>query len=250
MVLAQFDAMRFFQIYVIQGFIGFFFLFLAWRIIQRGRKGLNRNLSIFYILSGVGVILNIVYASLSVEGLEPLVLGIHFITNYLVAFSIIFLVIFELILFKTSQVFSKKRELRLVLMYACILAGSAIFLFFENWGIKINVSTDWKPVWYLPYFIYMLVVGTIGGTIPLFYYAFIIYRDIKDENIKRKWTYYIIGSSFLITFQYGVYIANYLDIAIFRTVWLIIAVFLILIGSSLIYYGIGRQIDKKNKKTL
>jgi len=188
-----------------------------------------------------------VYASLSVEGLEFLVLGIHFITNYLVAFSIIFLVIFELILFKTSQVFSKKRVLRLIFLYAGILAGSGIFLFIENWGIKIDATTAWKPVWNLPYFVYMISVG-IWITIPLFYYAIIIYRDFKNEKLKQKWRYYILGSSFLITFQYGVYIANYLDIAIIRTVWLIIAVFLILIGSSLVYYGIGRQIEKKNKK--
>jgi hypothetical protein len=237
------DFIRIIQVYIAQGFIGIFFLFLAYKILKRGAHRLNKIFSLFYITSTSGLLINFIYAPLSIEGLELIVLILNFLTNYIVAFSTIFLVFFELILLKSEKVITKEKQIYIIVGYAVILAGLAIFLFFPNMGVKIDSTTEWKPVWHAPFYLYMMGVLTLFTFIPVVYFGWQIYTDFEDLTLKQKWRYYMLGIVFLFGFVYGTFTANFLNIPLFRTIWAITSLFLTIIGGYLLYYGVGRQIE-------
>ena len=63
------DLARFIQIFLVQGLVGFFFLYLAYRILKREAKGLSLILSCFYLSTTIGVVINIIYAFIYVEAI-------------------------------------------------------------------------------------------------------------------------------------------------------------------------------------
>ncbi|TXT61269.1 MAG: conserved membrane protein of unknown function [Promethearchaeota archaeon] len=237
------DFVRFIQVYIAQGFIGVFFLFLVYKILKRGSHRLNKVFSAFYVTSSTGIFLNFIYAPLTFEGLELLVLILNFLTNYLVAFSIIFLVVFQLIILKSEKVIDKDKQKYIIIGYGVILAVLIIFLFFPEMGVKLDSSTDWKPVWFAPFYFYMISALTICTFLPVVVIGLQIYRSFQDKRLKEKWRYYMLGTIFLFAFLYGIFTANFLNIPIFRTIWALASLFLTIVGGYLLYYGVGRQIE-------
>ena len=141
------DIPRFIQVFVVQGFAGLFYLYVAFKMLKREAKGLNVTLSMYYFLVALGVFINIMYVNIFDE---KIVLILHFATYYLLCFSMIFLLIFVLVLMKSESVITLKIRISLVLIFAFLVLG----LWFIPEGIMINESTAWKPEWSWTFFIY------------------------------------------------------------------------------------------------
>lgn len=241
-LLNQMDMTRFIQVYVVQGFVFVFFMFLVSRILKYNKKRLNIVFSRFYICVSIGILLNFIYAPLQIEGLETTVLILNFLTNFFITYGPIFLVVFLAILLKSEKIVTKKVELLIELAYGIAL-GAMIF-FLPYGGVTIDPSTNWKPVYNLPFFLYLIAVITIFTTIPTFYAAKKVYDQFSDKELKTRWKYFAIGIIFLFTFSYGTLTSNFLNIDEFRSLWSIIGGLLVVFSAYLIYYGVGRQLQK------
>jgi hypothetical protein len=119
--LAQYmDIARFIQVFLVQGLIGLFYLFIAYRILKRESKGLNLILSGAYLSVAFGVFINVIYAFILVESVVHI---LHFLTYYLICLSLIFLLIFVLIVEKSDKVITPKIQLVLIITFGVLLLG-------------------------------------------------------------------------------------------------------------------------------
>jgi len=229
------DFARIIQIYVIQGLFTIFFLFMSYKILKRGKKRLNLYLSSFYLFSGTGGIINMIYAILEEE---VIVHALYFTTYYLICFSLVFVLVFVLILVKPTNTFGTKSQLFIISISGILLLG---LLIIPN-GFTINRSTNWKPNWSLGFFIYSTIICTFVSIIPTIYYSIRIYSKFENQHLKKKWKYFLMGLFAFFFLFYGTSFSNTLNNDGFRFIWSLISL-PTLIALYLIYYGVGRQLE-------
>lgn len=236
-MIFQLDMTRFFTVYVLQGFVGVLFLYLAFKILKRDTKRLNLIFSGFYLSAAAAVFLNFIYAPLTDEFI---VLILNSMTNYCFFFAPIFLLVFDLILLKSEKVITTKKQLIIIIGYGVIL----FFMLLIPGGVTINASTNWKPVWSVPFFIYLIVVMTGIAVGPGLYFSIQIMKKFEDEQLKKKWKFFMIGLIGVFVFTYGILVSNTLNDDTFRTIWSYISFLIVLIFPYLMYYGVGKQIER------
>jgi len=241
MVLFELTLTRIITVYVAQGILCAFFLFLAYKILKRDTKRLNVIFSMFYIFPSIGLIVNFIYAPLTDE---LAVVILNFITNFFIYYALIFLLVFELILLKSEKIINTTKQLIIFIAYGIALLGMVIFYFIPGAGVILNSANNFTPVWNLPFFIYLVIVVLSFGTIPTLFYAIKISKKFEDETLKKKWNYFIVGVCALYIFMYGIYVSNYLNNDTFRLIMGVLGLILAIIGGALIYIGVGRQLER------
>jgi hypothetical protein len=241
MVLSQLTPTRIVTVYIAQGVILFVFLYLATRILLRDRKRLNVIFAGLYISPPIGILMNFIYAPLTDESI---VLFLNFISNATAIYAPIFIVVFDLILLKSEKIISTSKQLAILIGYGIAVLCIGIFHFTPGFGVTINVSTNWSPVWSIPIYTYVIAILTCCATIPAFFLSIKIYQKFEDELLKKKWKFFIFGFIALMTFMYAIFTANVLNDAIFRIILSVLGLILALLGGLSMYYGVGRQIEK------
>lgn len=229
------DIARFLQIYIIQGGFALFFLYMAYVVLKRGKKKSNLYLSSFYLSSTIGGTINIIYANIFDE---TIVHVLHFITYYLLCFSMVFLLIFVLIVLKPPNFINKRTQFLILVLYSV----SLLVLLLIPRGIIIDQSTNWKPNWSWSFLIISIMVCSSIVILPTSYYSMKIYGKLGNIQLKKKWKYFLIGVSAYFFLYYGTSLSNTLNHDTFRLLWSIISL-PTLIALYLIYYGVGRQLD-------
>jgi len=229
-------------VYVAQGFICFFFIFLAYKILKRDRKRLNLIFSGFYLSAAIGLLMNFIYAPLDPLEFEPAILFLNFITNFGIFYSSIFLVVFDLILLKSEKVITPIKQLVILIVYGIAMFSMIFFVYVEGWGVELDLDS-WSPIWKPPFFLYLLIIESIP-TGFFFYFSFQIYKKFEDEQLRKKWKFFIFGATALIIFMYGIFVSNFLNDPTFRLVMGAIGLILAIAGGYLMYNGVGRQLEK------
>ncbi len=237
----QLTTGRIITVYVAQGVILVAFLYLAIKILLRDRKRLNVIFAGLYISPAIGVLINFLYAPMTDEFLVPI---LNFFTNFGFFYAPIFIVVFDLILLKSEKVISTSKQLMILIIYGIAMFGMIFFLFIPGSGVTINQGTGWSPVWSLPFFLYVVLVETIGALIPSLYFSFQIYKKFEDEQLKRKWRFFIFGFIALMTFMYAIFISNYIGDPTVRLLIGVVGLMLAILGGFLMYFGVGKQIEK------
>ncbi|MFW9949113.1 MAG: hypothetical protein ACFFKA_03175 [Candidatus Thorarchaeota archaeon] len=228
------DIPRFIQIFIVQGLIGLLYLYMAFKVLRREAKGLNLILSGFYICGGLGVIINIIYAFIYHE---IIVTTLHFITYFVLCLSLIFLMIFILMVAKPESKINKKFRIIIGLSFAILLLG----LLLIPKGITINSSTNWKPVWSIWFLLYSVILCSTYAIIPTIYYSIKLYNKFEHQELKKRWKYFIIGIFAYFFLYYGTSISNTLADPTFRLIWSLVSI-PTLISLYFIYYGTVKQI--------
>jgi hypothetical protein len=232
---------RIITIYVGQGLLFVFFIFLAYKILKRDRKRLNLIFSGFFLSAVVGALINFIYGPLD----NPdVVVILNFITNFGYFYAPIFLVVFDLILLKSEKVITTAKQLLVLIIFGIAMFGMFILLFIPGFGVEINAGTNWSPVWSPYFFLYVIIVETIGAVIPIYYLSLQIYKKFEDNVLQKKWKFFIYGFTALAIFMYGIFISNTLNNATFRMIMGVIGIILALGGGYLMYYGVGRSLSK------
>ncbi|MFX1322376.1 MAG: hypothetical protein ACFFAQ_12115 [Promethearchaeota archaeon] len=234
------SPMRVLTIYVAQGLACIFLIFIAYKILKRDRKRLNLIFSGTYISAAIGLIINMIYAPIANE---DIVLILNYLTNFGIFYSPIFLVVFNLILLKSEKVITTTKQLAILIGYGIVMFCMIFFVVTEDWGVTINEDTKWSPVWELPFFLYLVIIESIA-VIPLLYLSFQIFQKFEDDQLKKKWRYFIFGFCAFIIFMYAIFLSNFLDISIIRTLMGGIGLILAIAGGYLMYNGVGRQLEK------
>lgn len=236
MVLNQLDTARFINVYIGQGLVFAYFIFLTIKILQRDKKKLNLILSGYYIFIAVGLIINFIYAPLS----NPEIIKIlNSLTNFFVFFGMIFLFLYNLILYRAPKSIRPFYLLIIIIIYGILLS----FIFFIPGGVQIDPSTNWKPVWSVLFFVYLIIVVSSVCIIPSLLLSVLLYKRFQNENIKKRWRCFILGISGVYFIMYCTMISNTLNDPNFRFISAIISISMFLWG-YLMYYGVGRGIKR------
>ena len=228
------DIARFIQVFLVQGLAGLFFLFIAYRILKRESKGPNLILSGFYLSVAFAVIINVIYAFILVESVVHI---LHFLTYYLLCLSLIFLLVFVLLVDKSDKVITPKIQLGLIITFGVLLLG----LWFIPNGIVINASTDWKPEWSWPFLTYSFIICSSIAIVPTTYYSLKLYLKFEYKELKKKWKYFLVGIFAYFFLYYGTSISNTLADPTFRLIWSL-ASLPALISLYFVYYGVAKQL--------
>ena len=234
--------MRFITVYIAQGLVAVIFLILATKILKRDKKRLNVIFAGFYLSVAIGIIVNWIYAPIKIS-LFDAIMGT--VTTSGTIFGLGFLVIFELILLKSEKVITPKKQILILIMQGALITGLFILVFIPDAGVNVDAATNWVPEWNLPYFLYAVIITTFT-MIPTVYWAMKINQKFEDPQLKKKWKLFIIGYFELVGFVYLIFTSNYvasLDIDI-RTIAGLLGLVLVITGGFLLYYGVGRQIEK------
>jgi len=234
------NPMRVLTIYVAQGLACVFLIFIAYKIIKRDRKRLNLIFSGTYISAAIGLIINMIYAPIADE---DIVLILNYLTNFGIFYSPIFLVVFDLILLKSEKVITTLKQFAILIGYGIVMFCMIFFVITEDWGVSINEDTEWSPVWELPFFLYLVIVESIAVG-PLLYLSFQIYQKFEDDQLKKKWRFFIFGFCAFIIFMYAIFLSNFLDVSDIRALMGGIGLILAIAGGYLMYNGVGRQLEK------
>jgi len=233
LLLQAFDIARFIQIFLVQGLIGFFFLYIAFRILKREAKGLSLILSYFYLSTTIGVVINIVYAFIFIE---IIVFILHFLTFFFLCLSLVFLLIFVLVLLRSEKIVTKKVQTLLLIIFSI---GLLSYLLIPG-GITINETTGWKPEWSLPFLIYSFIICSLVIA-PTIFYSIKLYIKFEHEELKKKWKYFLIGIFSYYFVYYGTSISNTLADPTFRMIWSILSL-PSLISLYFVYHGVVKQL--------
>ncbi len=239
MVLFQFNLGQFIQVFIIQGIIALFFVYLIFRILNRGQKRINLLFALSYVFVLIGLVNNMIYSFIRNE---PILIIMNFVTNFSITFGLIFLTLFNLILFYSETRIDTRKQVVIIVLYGAILFLKVLFLPFG--GLSANETTNWRILWSFPYYLYVTLVITIGSVIPTFYLSFRIYFEMKEPELKKKWIFFIIGALGIIIYMYGVFTVDLFNDMLIRFIWTLISLTIVL-WVYLMYYGVGRQLTSQ-----
>ena len=229
------DLFRFIQIYIIQGIVFVYFLFLGYKIITRGKKRLNLILSAAYFVSSIGLFVNFIYAPLT----EPTVVLILYYVAIFCSFMFPgFILVFILIIYKSGKIFSEFKQDFILLSYGILL----FCMVFIPGGVTINESTNWMPVLNIYLVIYLLILTFLYAFVPALYFSLKITKTFKDKELKKKWNYFIIGFIGIYAFALTIIFANAITNGVVILILRILGVILVIISPYLIYYGVGKEL--------
>ena len=214
------------------------FLYLAHKILKRSKQRLSKIFSMFYIFTAIANIVNIIYAPMPHDWLI-LIIILHVITLFSIFFSLIFVLVSNLIIISSTVIFTVEKQNRIIYIYALLLAGMVAFVPFGF----IDINDDGFPVWNPIFFIYVFSVFTCIAVIPVLYTSKTIYKSFQNKMLRKKWQLFIIGLIGLLILFYGIMVANLLNFEIVRLFNSIYS-FTIIVWNLMIYYGIGRQIKE------
>jgi len=222
----------FIQVYIVQGSLFLFFLFMAYKILHRNKSRVSIMLGLFYISVALGFSMNFIFTLFQNEFIVKI---LYFLTLFFLFLGTIFLTLFTMML--NGQIMLKVFHQNLIILIYSIL----LFLtFFIPNGLKINESTDWHPV-YSDFFIISLLTILTVSFLPTLYFSIRNSKMFQNPMLKRKWLFFIVGILLLYFFAYGTLIIYKFTLGNILLIWSIISLILIIISALFIYYGIDNQ---------
>lgn len=237
MYFQESSFLRFFTVLITQPILFIICFVLAYKILKRKHTRFTINLSLFYLLEGIGLFLNLIYISFSIFlKLEILLSVMYYIISFTILFGCIFLPLFIFQLIK--PVFKLRNYLIIVIIYGlfCVLLFS-----FPN-AIVISENFNWIPHYNLIFSLLTIIFYTITVAIPSFILILNVYNNFEDYFLKKKLRYFSLGvMGFEISF-YGLVLFNTFHNTVFRLIWPPILFLLNVPSLILVYYGVGKDI--------
>ena len=238
MIFQSTDFSRMLIIFVGQSILAGIFIFIAIKLLRRTRPRPIITLSLFYLLTAIGLILNVVHVLIAAIQPESsvLLIVIYFFSFYPITFSAIFILTFIVSILKLGDVFTLKKQLIITLIYGFMI----LLVFFIPDGI--TFTEQWRPIWSWPLFIAIYFVFTTFITIPTIVYSRRLVRTFQDRILKKKLNTFLLGVFGMYLAVYGVTLYLTWQNSLFSAIWSVVTFFLMIPSAILIYYGIGREL--------
>ena len=228
---------RVIQVFVVFMGAGIVFLIVALLILRRGRNNLNYIFSGFFLCIFAGAVVNVVYVLLTTYVDEIIVVRLHLLTYGLFCVAQMFLLLFNLILLKSEQVITIKKQLIMLLGFIVLVV---VYYFIPD-GAHINESTFYRPQWNLTMFLYANIICIVLVFIPTIYTAILIYKKFETPELKRRWKFYFIGIIMVQIEHIGVGVMIFINNPELRAIWNIYDI-IFLFSTYFLYYGVGKQL--------
>lgn len=235
MILQINEYLRLFIIFVPQLFVVGLFSYLIFKMLKRNTNRNSLTLSGFYLLVGLGLVMNLIAVIVAFFTPGEFITIIYFLATFLTMFSFVFVVVFILGLLKLKYVFTLKKAFVIILAY-----GIAWLLFHLYPGV--TYSESWVPVYNIPYYITGNILFTISFTIPVIYYSLRLRSLFKDSDLKKKLSLFLVGNTLAIVLVYGLLLYNTWQDPTYKTIWGFSTIILLISSGLLIYYGMGRDL--------
>ena len=161
------------------------FLYLGVSILKRGHKRrINQVFFAFLLTTAIGLVFNISYRAIN----DPIYNEIgNMITIFLVNVSLIFLLLFHLIIWKSDKIITDRIK-RWVIIFWTVLCS---ILFIID-GVSFNAEN--KPVWSSDFFTHgIIILSALYGTI--IYVNTQVYRRFETQDLKKKYLNTIISTT-------------------------------------------------------
>lgn len=233
--------LRLFMIYGIQLTVGgILFFIIAALVLKRSTKRLNQIFSMFFISIALSTLFNVIYASLRIALVVKI---LHLITTFFFCWAMVYLLLFNLILLKSTIRINKNIQIFSILFWTIILIGLVVIGFAG--GVSIDETTNWRPIWDRTFFIYEVTTSFFLMFVPTVYFSIRIYRNFENDVLKNRWKYFLVGIFFYYFIWAGISTVNLLGNELIRTIW----AFLLLISFLaiyILYYGVAKQLEDKN----
>jgi len=247
MMLQNIDMIRILSVLIPMPFISVVFLYLAYKILTRSRSRISLTLSFFYVLLGFSTLTNIAFLLLIPTELDILLYILYFFIAFVTIFGFIFILIFIHNLLNIESIYSFKKYLFFIILYGlcCFLL---LGMFFLGIGIdpelRINISneTSWKPVYSWEFLIVVYIFFSLSITIPYLIYSIKLYKKFEDKNLKKRLRFFILGIFGMTIMFYGVVLFNTWQNDLFKALWSILVIFIMIPSAYSIYYGIGQNL--------
>jgi hypothetical protein len=250
---------RFLQIYIVQGTLCVFMIYVGIRVLKRNpKKRLNQIFSAFFFLSGAGApIINFIYAPIDIPSLQGLVEFFNILAYIVMTMGLIFLLLFILIIEKSEKVINTPKQIIIIVSYAVLL--SMLYIMPDTVVVSIELDSinynppayvQKSPVWYPLSTAYVLIITTVTLVLSIFF-SLKVSRQFEDKELSKKWRYFTIGVILLWSVALMIVTTNYLAPLVsptdatestIRLLSGLIQLVLISIGAYFTYYGVGKQV--------
>jgi hypothetical protein len=241
MIFQSNDFLRLIMIYGIQLTVGgIVFFIIAALVLKRSTKRLNQIFSMFFISIALSTLFNVIYASLRIALVVKI---LHLITTFFFCWAMVYLLLFNLMLLKSTILINKNIQIFSILFWTLILIGLVVIGFAG--GVTIDETTNWRPIWDRTFFIYEVTTSFFLMFVPTVYFSIRIYGNFEDDDLKNRWKYFLVGIFFYYFIWAGISTVNLLANELIRTIW----AFLLLISFLaiyILYYGVAKQLEDKN----
>lgn len=222
-------------ILIVYPFLVMLFLILAYKVLKRNRNRASITLSVFYIILGAGLLLNIIFLlATAVTEVEIVLYLLYYLSSFLTIFSFIFIILFINIILKVD--FTNQKYFLIVFFYA--LGCISIHLFPGG----ITFTEDWTPIYGWIFFILAYTFITFTVVAPSILYSIRLSRKFIDRDLKKKLNIFLIGITGVIFTLYGAILFNTWQEPIFKSIYSILGLVILITSGLLIYYGIGKSL--------
>jgi hypothetical protein len=194
--------------YAINGTMAVFILIIGSGVLSRNPKSrLNRSFFFFYFFVAIGLLINVAYRLINIE---IYMIWMNRVTLFFTTFGIIFLYNFNMIIYHSEQVYTRKKSWLWIILWFLVCTG---FFWIDNkngvkWDFAENVpgvQPLWEglesagvPAWSTLFTIYGLVIAQ-GLFILIIVIAAKIIKKFEDKKLRRKYVSSIIA---IILFDY------------------------------------------------
>ena len=238
MLLQSTELSRLLIVFIPQLILASIFFFIAITLLKRNRMRPIITLSMFYIFSATGLIFNAIFLLLAAFIPENAVLlqVFYFLSFYPMLFSPIFILTFIVSLLKLEFVFTIKKQLIITIIYSLVI----FIIYFTPDGI--TFIDQWRPVYSWPFLMLVYIFYSGYIVIPTLLYSRRLVKTFEDKILKRKLITFIIGVIGMFSSLYGAVLYITWQNPLFKSLWSVITVLIIIPSAIFIYYGIGREL--------
>lgn len=214
----------------------FFVAIIVIMLFRRDLTPLSYFLMAIYAFSALAIGINILYFFLPLIS-QTTFYFLHFFAAFFIFYSIIFPLLFGFSLFYPGDGIKYK----LIKIFAIITHAIILFIILSLPGaISVEMKDNWIPIWSWQLLGLLFIYISIILFLTL-WFNIRIYKRFKDKNLKKRWSYFIIGASGLSTFLYTLTLYNTLRDEFFGTVYSVFSL-LIIPFTYLIYVSIGKNL--------
>jgi len=223
-------------IYIAFGTIILVNIYFAFKVLKQERKWINYQFSGVLISVIIGLTISLVTRPIT----DILVKEISFkLTIFFIAYGPIFMLTFCVSFFNSMKgidIISRKKQGIILLIFGIILS----FTFLIPYGITVLPNGLIRMS--LIYYLFIILVLTVGIVIPMYYLALgVIYKHLENERLKKKWKIFMVGVTILLSEVYSVLTSNTLNNPVIFSILVFVNFIFSLLGAYLIYYGVGKE---------
>lgn len=233
---------RFFYIYVVLAGITVYFIYIGTKVLRRDPDfRLNQIFTGFYYFVALGLIINMIYAAISIPAQVELVIFLNKLTMYLATSAMAFMLLFIIMVYNPNLFQKTYQQLLFISIYFFLEAG----IFFIPNGVIVTIHNDGTqsyPKWNLLFALYLLIVLLISSTLSIIF-MLKVRKRFRNDILKRKFKFFIIGISTFYYFGIMATISNYFDMTLIRNIYTATS-FFVVVGGVFLYRGIGLDLDE------